>query len=355
MPLDGTAQFILDPEEAVRRRHPLQRLVGAFVVVVFDPIGDALARLFKGVEPRPAQKLVFERLPEPLDLAQRHRMMRRAADVVDVVPLEFLLELRHPAPAGVLPAVVRQHLLRRPERARRLTVHLHHVLARLAAVHTQPGDVARVVVDEPDDVGHLAQDREVGDVRLPHLVGRRGLEAPWRRLRFLPHPGFRCPDPRHLQVLAHRFRTGLEAEHPAEDLRDPLATVLRILSLQLDDLRLDRRGHPGPVALAVAGLQPGFPVLLIPLGPFPYGRGVDPQLLRHHPRRDPFLDEQLHRTAFEFEWVSPSHGCGSGTLPGPRSPPRGRMNLLSTDCYRFALHGQHSFFSKECYPFLHFL
>ena len=46
--------------------------------------------------------------------------------------------------------------------------------------------------------------------------------------------------PRVLQVLAHRLRTGFQAEPASQDLRDPLRPVLRLGLLQFGDLRLDR-------------------------------------------------------------------------------------------------------------------
>jgi hypothetical protein len=50
------------------------------------------------------------------------------------------------------------------------------VLRRLAAKHLQPHHVARVIVDEADEVGVLASQVEGEDVGLPQLVGRGALE-----------------------------------------------------------------------------------------------------------------------------------------------------------------------------------
>lgn len=166
--------------------------------------------------------------------------MRRTADVMDVILLKFLLELRHAPPIGILPPVVGQHLLRRPELACRLTIGLHHVLAGLTPIHPEPRDVSRVIVDEPDDVGHLPKDREVCNVRLPHLVRLRRLESPFRWFRFLPRLHLRQRRRGALQVPAHRLRTRLQKEKPAQDLRYPLAPVFGILLLQGDDLIFDR-------------------------------------------------------------------------------------------------------------------
>ncbi len=83
--LDHSAQFFRDGEEPVGREQPLQRLVRTFVVVVFDPQPHPFAGLLETVKLRPHQKVLPDRLPEPLDLAQRHGVMGRAADVVDAV------------------------------------------------------------------------------------------------------------------------------------------------------------------------------------------------------------------------------------------------------------------------------
>lgn len=169
-------------------------------------------------------------------------MLRLTANVVDVVLLQFLLELRLAPPVGVLPPVVREHLLGRSELRDRLPIDIQHISGRLTAEHLNRGDVSRVVVDEPDDVGHLAQDREVRDVSLPHLVGRRSLESPFRG-RGGPPPAFRLRQRqrRGLQVPAHRLRTGLHEEEPTQYLRDPPDPAFRFLLFQFRDLRANRR------------------------------------------------------------------------------------------------------------------
>ena len=239
--LDRLPQLLLDREEPVRRAHPLQRLVGTPVVVVLDPVADPFPRFLERLEASPHQELLLQRLPEPLDLSQRHRMLRRTADVMDVIPLEFLLELGGAPPTGVLPPVVRKHLLGRPVCRRRITVDFHYIGAGLAAVHPQSGDVPRIIIDEPDDIRRLAQDGKVRDVALPHLVGRRALEPARGHLRFLAGLRFGGRQSRRLQVLAHCLRTSFETEEPPQYLRDPPRPMLRLRLLQLRDLLMDRR------------------------------------------------------------------------------------------------------------------
>jgi hypothetical protein len=56
------------------------------------------------------QKLPPDRLPEPLDLAQRHRMLRCAAHVLYTLLSQYLLEPCLTTPGHELAAVVRQDL-----------------------------------------------------------------------------------------------------------------------------------------------------------------------------------------------------------------------------------------------------
>jgi hypothetical protein len=85
--LDHGTQFLRDGEEPICRAQSVQRLVRPLVVVVFDPQPDPLAGLLKAVELRPHQEVLPDRLPVPLDLAERHRMMGLAAEVMHPVLL----------------------------------------------------------------------------------------------------------------------------------------------------------------------------------------------------------------------------------------------------------------------------
>lgn len=301
MALDRLPQRLVDRKEPVRRTGTPKTLMYTPVVVVLDPVVDPLARFLERLEPRPREELVLQRLPEPLDLPQRHGMMRGAADVVDMVPLQLLLELRAPPPAGILPAVVREHLPGCPVGRYRLAVDLHHVGTGLAAVHSKARDIPGVIIDEPDDVRRLPQDGIVSDVALPHLVGRRALEPARRRLR-LP-PGLRRwrRQPRLLQVLAYRLRTGLEAEEPPQDLRDPHRPLPRIRLLELRDLLMDRRGKFRPSTLAGCSLlQPLLTVLPVQFDP-PVDRLVrNPQLPADSLPGNPLFQVQLHRPTLEL-------------------------------------------------------
>jgi hypothetical protein len=76
------------------------------MVVVFDPQLDALAGLIKAIELGTRQELPPDAGPEALNLAEGHRVMRTALDVGDTILAHLGLEAAHPAPAGVLPAIV---------------------------------------------------------------------------------------------------------------------------------------------------------------------------------------------------------------------------------------------------------
>jgi hypothetical protein len=294
-PLDRRPQLPVDGKKAVRRTHALQSLMRPLVVVILDPVGDPFAGLLEGLEARPHQELLLERLPEPLDLPQRHRMMRRAADVVDVVLGQLLLEGRLAPPTGVLAAVVGEHLARRPVLRDRFAVDLHHESAGLAAEDAQPRDVAGVVVDEAYDVGRLPQDGEVGDVALPHLVGRGALEAAGRRRCLLPRLGLgQCRQAGGLEVLADRLGAGLQAEEPPQDLRDAPDPLPRILPLQLRDLVLDRRGHFGGQGASQSVLKPRLAIPSVAPEPLVDRRGRDPQFAGHQGNAEAFLHVQLH-------------------------------------------------------------
>jgi hypothetical protein len=172
------------PEEAVRRHHPLDALVRAPEVVGLDEERQAALAVLEVAKDRPREKLVPQRLPEALDLAQGLRVVRTALDVVDALTSQLRLEVGVAAPGRVLTALVGQHLTRHavfgdPSRER-----LHHQRGALMVRHHQGHDVARVVVHEGSDVQAMMAAQEEGeDVRLPELIWLRALEAMLGRTR----------------------------------------------------------------------------------------------------------------------------------------------------------------------------
>jgi hypothetical protein len=150
--------------------------VGPAVVVVLHPEPDPVAGRLEALELRAPQELLPDRFPEAFDLAQGHGVMRPALQVVHTILPQLGLEAGRAPPAGVLPALIGEHLLGYAVLRHRPAVDLQHVLRRLAAEDVQPHHVAGVIVEKADEVGVLAAQPEGEDVGLPQLVGRGALE-----------------------------------------------------------------------------------------------------------------------------------------------------------------------------------
>jgi len=131
---DRLSQLMGDLEEPVGGTKPPDALVGPLVVVILDPKGRTLASLLEAVKLRPLQKLPENRLPEPLDLPERHGVVGTGADMPDTVFFQLLLKTGLAPPVGVLPAIVGQHLLGNPVVGNPAAVGLKNVFGRLAAV-----------------------------------------------------------------------------------------------------------------------------------------------------------------------------------------------------------------------------
>ena len=290
--LDGFTQLGGDFEKTIRWTEAFNALVRPFVVVITDPKSDAFASRFEALELGAREELLPDGLPEPLDLAQRHRMVRPGLEVVRAVLLHLGLETGGAAPIDILPAIVREHLFRRLIFTGRHAKDLQHVLGGVAAKQVAPDDEARVVIHEGDEVGVTAAQPEGEDVRLPHLIGGRPLEETRphqvaRRLgASLLHQAL------FLECFTNGGRAGLEKEHPLEQLGDPLDTAGGVFLFELNDLLADRFGQPGSGLPGEVGLEPLLALLAIALGPFINRGSADPQLLA-----DQFLGEAL----FEVE------------------------------------------------------
>lgn len=190
--LDGFAQFGLDLEEAVGGAQAVDALVGPLMVVMFDPEFDPLARRLEAVELGADQEVLPDGGPEPFDLAQRHRVLRPGLEMGHMILFKLRFKAAGAAPTGVLPAVIRQHLLGRLILADRHPVDFDHRVRRGTAEQVGPHDEPRVIVHEGDQIRVTTTEPEGEDVRLPHLVGRSPLEETgpgeialfrWRGLR----------------------------------------------------------------------------------------------------------------------------------------------------------------------------
>jgi hypothetical protein len=138
------------------------------MVVVADPVIEALAGVGERSEHRVLQKLGPDRFPEPLDLAQGHRVVRGRAHVADALTLEHFLKLGLPTPGRELPAIIGKDLTRRAPLADRALHHLKNGLGGLLAEQAMADDVAGMIVDDTDQVYRIhALQFEGEDVDLP--------------------------------------------------------------------------------------------------------------------------------------------------------------------------------------------
>ncbi len=176
--LQGLLQLVGDFEESVGRAQAADTLVRASVIVIFDPKISSLHRLLEAVELGPLEELAQDRFPETLDLSQGHGMVGTRTDMLDTVLFHLPLEARLAPPVGVLAAVVGEHLPGHTVFGNTPAIGLQHMGGRLAAVQSQGGDVAAVIVHEADQVGVASGQPEGHDVALPQLVGTGALEKP---------------------------------------------------------------------------------------------------------------------------------------------------------------------------------
>jgi hypothetical protein len=142
-------------EEAVCGYESVECLVRPLEVVVADEVIEPSLRVDHVGEDGPTKKLVPQRLPEALDLAERLRMLRAAADVLHAHAREQLFELRLAAPHRVLPAIVGQHFGRRSIRGDATLEGLHHQRGLLVMRERVTDHEAAVVVHEHAHVQSL--------------------------------------------------------------------------------------------------------------------------------------------------------------------------------------------------------
>ena len=94
-------------------------------------------------------------LPEALDFARRHPMMEPGANVFDPVLGNLFFKAGGASIIGVLAPVVGEHLFGHPVFANGPAVGLNDIFGLLAAVKSQAGNIAAVVVDKTDQTGVL--------------------------------------------------------------------------------------------------------------------------------------------------------------------------------------------------------
>ena len=220
----------------VRGHQPRDALVRPPEVVAVDEEAQPPHAVVEVGKHRTRQEFIPQCLPEALRLPQRLWVVRAALQVLNVVALQLLLELRRPSPGRVLPTVVGQHLARWSEGRHPALEGLHHQRRLLVVRHGVAHDEAAVVVHENGDVQALMLPQEEGeDVRLPELVRLRALEARLgpRRLLCLWRPrveqALLVKNPPH---GALRHPDALEAP---QDVSDAPSAVMRCFFLRLHD------------------------------------------------------------------------------------------------------------------------
>lgn len=167
---DGFAQDRGDLEVAVRRAKAFNALMGPLVVVVFNPEPDALTCRVEAFELSPGEELLPDGLPEALDFAEGHRVMRPGFEVVRAVLLHLGLEAGSAAPVNVLPAIIGEHLLGWLILSGRDAENLQHVLGRVAPEEVSADHEPGVIIHEANEIGVTATQPEGKDIGLPHLV-----------------------------------------------------------------------------------------------------------------------------------------------------------------------------------------
>jgi hypothetical protein len=228
-------------EEAVGWHEPIERLMRALEVVVTDVVLESALRVDDVREHRAPEKLVPQRLPESLHLAQRLRVLRPTADVLDAPALEVLLELGLATPHRVLPAVVGQHLRRLTVRGDTTLERLHHQRRLLVVRERVPDHESAVVVHEHANVQTLrASQPKREDVRLPQLVRRRALEAPRCVLAFRCR--HRCLDKTlGVEDFPHLLFTDTQCREPCQYVADSPRAPVPVFALERHDPLVDRR------------------------------------------------------------------------------------------------------------------
>lgn len=255
--LNGLAQLGGDFEVAVGWAETFDALVRPLVIIIFDPEPDALPGRLEAFELGAREELLPDALPEALDLAQRHGVMRAGLEVVGPVLLHLGLEASGAPPVDVLPAIVGEHLLGRLVFGGGDAKHLQHVLGGVAAKQIGPHDESRVIIQETDEVGVTAPQPEGKDVGLPHLVGRGPLEEPGPD-QVAPRLGRRLNQALCFEGFSHRLRASRQEEHPPQQLGDPFDAARGLLFFEFEDLVADglRQLDAGP------GRQPALQGLL---------------------------------------------------------------------------------------------
>ena len=285
-------QVVGNFEKPVGRAQPTDALVGTLVIVILDPKGGALDGLLEAVELGALEEFPQDRFPEPFDLAQRHGVVGAGADVTHAIFLHLPLKTGLAPPVRVLSAVVGEHLFGNAILGDTAAVGLQHVGRRLAAVQTQAGDVAAVIVHEANKIGVATRQTEGHDVALPQLVGTGAFEEPGLgRIfdRFAPGLVYQ---PLLGQGAMNRRGTGPDQEKSLEDIGYPTRTVFRVIRFDNDHPLVNFRRDVGFTNTVRLRLQAFNALLPIQPNPALDGRAADAELLGKQHRAVAFFQKQ---------------------------------------------------------------
>lgn len=233
--LDRRPHLLRHAEKPVGGHQSLQRLVRPLEIVPIDIELQSPGEILEVVEDGPREKLVPKRLPEALDLPQRLRMLRPRLQMLDTLPAQLVIEFSLAPPGGVLPPIIGEDFLRRPEAGDACLERLPHQLRLLVPLQRPAGNEARAVVEKRAQVYPLVPaQKESEDIRLPELVRLRPLEAP--RPGLLPwRSGLRLEQPCLVQHAPHFALADPDRLEPLQHIADPPRPVLWV--------RLPQRQH----------------------------------------------------------------------------------------------------------------
>lgn len=163
-------------------------------------------------------------------------MLGAALDVADAVAAQQPLELRLPAPRGVLAAVVGQDLAGRTEGRDAALQCFQHQRRTLVVGQYVTHDEPAVVVHEDRQVQPLVAPQQEGeDVTLPELVRLGPLEPTRPVLPCLGRCGGRSDESFLVQDASHQRLAHPDALLAGELVPDASRPVLRVLALRRRD------------------------------------------------------------------------------------------------------------------------
>jgi hypothetical protein len=219
----------------VCRTGSVNTLMRTLMVIVGDPMAEALTGIGKRSEYSIREKLFPYRAPESLDLAECHRVMRGAADVLHALTAEHFLEFCFTPPGDELPTVIRKNLPGSTPLADGALDNFQNRIGCLLAEQAMAHDIAGVVINNPDQVDPVQPFELKGkNIDLPQRI--RHLPLKPSRLRAASFWRWRIiTQACIIDYPADRLGTDRKAFFPAETVTDTAYTSCWIfLPIQFD-------------------------------------------------------------------------------------------------------------------------